>query len=138
MAGRLVDPTAPRPLGRAWVAWVALGLVVIVGLALVLHARDAGHAPNYAQTWPKDYSSTPCSDWASRMNEPQRFAAAGQLLSSDRRSADGHVGEVPDSLVVSFEARITTACELPVKSGTIDLAGLGSFLYGAHRDQYRP
>lgn len=125
-------------MGRAWLAWIVVGVLVLVGGIWVASAHARGTAAVYHQTWPKDYAATTCSDWVGRMSDPQRFAAAGQLLNDQRRSIDGRYGTTSEAQVTRFEAGISAACALPVKSGTVTLAGVGSFVYSAHHDLYRP
>lgn len=133
----------------------ALWVLVIIGIVIVIavfvscqgsssdsgsgsgsgsgSAASSGEDSKYAQTWPKSYSDTTCSDWTAEMSPQQRFAGAADMLTSARNKGDEAEGLPPDALISEFEDGITNVCVVP----TMSLAEVAVGLY-LTEDRFRP
>ena len=83
-----------------------------VVLLVILAACSPAAAPTpgkYEQTWTVAYSDTTCAQWASEMNEQQRFVMAGDMLLAARKG-DGDASLPPDALINKFQDAIQNVC----------------------------
>jgi hypothetical protein len=103
-------------------------------------ATTAGTSPaeaagsSYAQSWPRDYTSTTCHEFLNEMTARQQFAASADMLASARVKGDG--GAMPtNALILAFESGLKNAC--PVVPG-LALAEAGAGLYLTERARFAP
>ncbi len=107
-------------------------------LALVILLTNCASPPaepdKYAQTWPQRYSDTTCSEWLDSMSEPQRFAAAADMLVG-ARSRDGSRTLPDDSVITSFQGDIGEAC---TASRPLAITEVAATIYVIGKAQYGP
>ena len=95
------------------VAAVVAGFLSVAGCGVSVPTVSASPSVGkYEQTWPTPYNATTCAEWSGKMDDHQRWVAAGDMMMGGRKT--WNVTAIPsDALINKFEAAVTEACVSP-------------------------